>query len=70
MFDLVQHIEPAVISGKGTETGQIISTTVVGPNGQQKQVIGVIHLNAIILWFPYNFMLSILLLYSISILVY
>lgn len=34
-----KHIEPAVISGKGTETGQIISTTVVGPNGQQKQTM-------------------------------
>ncbi|KAL8091791.1 shaggy-related protein kinase theta-like [Apium graveolens] len=32
-------IEPTVISGKGTEAGQIISTTVVGPNGQQKQTM-------------------------------
>ncbi|KAL1818553.1 hypothetical protein ACET3Z_013422 [Daucus carota] len=34
-----KNIEPTVISGKGTETGQIISTTVVGPNGQQKQTM-------------------------------
>lgn len=34
-----KNLEPAVISGKGTEAGQIISTTVVGPNGQQKQTM-------------------------------
>ena len=34
-----KNMEPTVISGKGTETGQIISTTVVGPDGQQKQTM-------------------------------
>lgn len=31
-------MEPAVVSGNGTETGQIIVTTLSGRNGQQKKV--------------------------------
>ncbi|KAM7261150.1 hypothetical protein ACFE04_026625 [Oxalis oulophora] len=31
--------EPAIVSGNGTETGQIIATTVGGRNGQPKQTI-------------------------------
>ncbi|KAK8487062.1 hypothetical protein V6N13_016266 [Hibiscus sabdariffa] len=34
-----KDLEAAVISGNGTETGQIISTTVGGRNGQPKQTI-------------------------------
>ncbi|XP_031112605.1 shaggy-related protein kinase epsilon-like [Ipomoea triloba] len=33
----VKEMEPAVVSGNGTEVGQIIVTTVGGQNGQQKQ---------------------------------
>ncbi|KAJ8540085.1 hypothetical protein K7X08_026474 [Anisodus acutangulus] len=33
------EMEPAVVSGNGTETGQIIVTTLNGRNGQQKQTI-------------------------------
>lgn len=32
-------MEPSVVSGKGTEPGQIIVTTVGGSNGQPKKVI-------------------------------
>jgi len=32
-------MEAAIVSGNGTETGQIIATTVGGRNGQPKQVI-------------------------------
>lgn len=39
LFCIMQGIEATVVSGNGTETGQIIATTVVGRNGQQKQVI-------------------------------
>lgn len=31
-------MEPTVVSGNGTETGQIIVTTLSRRNGQQKQV--------------------------------
>lgn len=37
-FCIVQDLEPTVVSGQGTETGQIIATTVGGRNGQPKQV--------------------------------
>ncbi|KAJ4827392.1 hypothetical protein Tsubulata_038688 [Turnera subulata] len=33
-----KDMEPAVVSGNGTETGQIIATTVGGKNGQPKQI--------------------------------
>jgi len=32
-------VEAAIVSGNGTETGQIIATTVGGQDGQPKQVI-------------------------------
>lgn len=35
---LLQDVEPTVISGNGTETGQIIVTSVGGQNGQPKKV--------------------------------
>lgn len=35
----MQDMEATIISGNGTETGQIIATTVGGRNGQPKQVI-------------------------------
>ena len=34
-------MEAAFVSGTGTESGQIITTTMVGKNGQPKQVISV-----------------------------
>lgn len=34
----MQDVEATVINGSGTETGQIIATTVGGRNGQPKQV--------------------------------
>lgn len=34
-----QDVEAAVVSGNGTETGQIIVTSVGGRNGKPKQVI-------------------------------
>ncbi|XP_059651467.1 shaggy-related protein kinase epsilon-like [Cornus florida] len=34
-----KEMETAIVSGSGTETGQIISTTIGGRNGQQKQTI-------------------------------
>ncbi|CAN4125795.1 unnamed protein product [Withania somnifera] len=37
--DNFRDMEPAVVSGNGTETGQIIVTTVSGSNGQQKQTL-------------------------------
>ncbi|XP_075093736.1 shaggy-related protein kinase epsilon-like isoform X1 [Nicotiana tabacum] len=37
--DNLKDMEPAVVSGNGTETGQIIVTTVSGRNGQQKQTL-------------------------------
>ncbi|XP_042964002.1 shaggy-related protein kinase NtK-1-like isoform X1 [Carya illinoinensis] len=38
-FCIVQDMEAAVVNGNGTETGQIIATTVAGRNGQPKQTI-------------------------------
>lgn len=35
----LKDMEPSVVSGNGTETGQIIVTTVGGGNGQQKQAL-------------------------------
>ncbi|XP_031127375.1 shaggy-related protein kinase alpha-like isoform X1 [Ipomoea triloba] len=35
----LKDMEPVVITGNGTETGQIIVTTVGGRNGEQKQVL-------------------------------
>lgn len=37
--DNLKDMEPAVVSGNGTETGQIIVTTVSGRNGQEKQTL-------------------------------
>ncbi|KAJ8541915.1 hypothetical protein K7X08_016781 [Anisodus acutangulus] len=37
--DDIKDMEPAVVSGNGTETGQIIVTTLSGRNGQQKQTL-------------------------------
>ena len=37
-----QDVEPTVISGNGTETGQIIVTSVGGRNGNPKQVIVIV----------------------------
>ncbi|XP_060213423.1 shaggy-related protein kinase epsilon-like [Lycium barbarum] len=37
--DDIKDLEPAVVSGNGTETGQIIVTTVSGRNGQKKQTL-------------------------------
>nr|GMC82760.1 shaggy-related protein kinase epsilon-like [Ipomoea batatas] len=37
--NLKVDMEPVVITGNGTETGQIIVTTVSGRNGEQKQVL-------------------------------
>ncbi|CAN4111725.1 unnamed protein product [Withania somnifera] len=37
--DSLKDMEPAVVSGNGTETGQIIVTTASGRNGQQKQTL-------------------------------
>lgn len=34
-----QDVEAAVVSGSGTETGQIVVTSVGGRNGKPKQVI-------------------------------
>ena len=34
----MQEMDAAVVSGNGTETGQIIATTIAGRNGQPKQV--------------------------------
>lgn len=39
IISLLQDVEPAVISGNGTETGQIIVTSIGGRNGKPKQVI-------------------------------
>lgn len=39
IFCITQCLEATVVSGSGTEAGQIIKTTVAGRNGQQKQVI-------------------------------
>lgn len=35
----MQGVETAMLKGNGTETGQIIATTIGGRNGQPKQVI-------------------------------
>ena len=35
---LVQDMEPTVVNGSGTETGQVITTTVGGRDGKPKQV--------------------------------
>jgi len=35
----VQDMEATVVSGNGTETGQIITTAIGGRDGQPKQVI-------------------------------
>ena len=35
---ILQDMEATFISGNGTETGQIIATTIGGRNGQPKQV--------------------------------
>lgn len=35
----IQDIEATTVSGNGTETGQIITTTIAGRDGQPKQVI-------------------------------
>ncbi|NP_001312816.1 shaggy-related protein kinase epsilon-like [Nicotiana tabacum] len=37
--DDIKDMEPAVVSGNGTETGQIIVTTLSGRNGQQKKTL-------------------------------
>ncbi|MCD9639874.1 Shaggy- protein kinase theta [Datura stramonium] len=37
--DDIKDLEPAVVSGNGTETGQIIVTTLSGRNGQKKQTL-------------------------------
>ncbi|KAK4716805.1 hypothetical protein R3W88_015143 [Solanum pinnatisectum] len=37
--DDLKDMEPAVVSGNGTETGQIIVTTLSGRNGQKKQTL-------------------------------
>nr|CAA11862.1 shaggy kinase 7 [Petunia x hybrida] len=37
--DDTKDMEPAVVSGNGTETGQIIVTTMSGRNGQKKQTL-------------------------------
>ncbi|CAI9101723.1 OLC1v1039117C3 [Oldenlandia corymbosa var. corymbosa] len=37
--DSIKDMEPAVVSGNGTETGQIIVTTVGGRNGAEKQTL-------------------------------
>lgn len=34
----MQEIEATTVSGNGTETGQIITTTISGRDGQPKQV--------------------------------
>jgi len=36
---MAQIVETAILKGNGTETGQIIATTIGGRNGQPKQVI-------------------------------
>lgn len=38
-FCCIQDIEATTVSGNGTETGQIITTTIAGRDGQPKQVI-------------------------------
>ncbi|KAL3536865.1 hypothetical protein ACH5RR_000231 [Cinchona calisaya] len=37
--DNQEDLEPAVVSGNGTETGQIIVTTIGGRNGEEKQTL-------------------------------
>ncbi|KAI3444599.1 hypothetical protein Pfo_001264 [Paulownia fortunei] len=37
--DIVKDMEPTVVSGNGTETGQIIVTSIGGQNGQPKQTM-------------------------------
>lgn len=41
----MQEIETTLVRGSGTEAGQIITTTVAGRNGQEKQVICFLCLN-------------------------
>lgn len=41
----MQDIEATVVSGNGTETGQIITTAIGGRDGQPKQVITLLLLN-------------------------
>lgn len=36
---LVQDMETTIVNGSGTETGQVITTTVGGRDGKPKQVI-------------------------------
>jgi hypothetical protein len=47
-------MEAAIVSGNGTETGQIIATTVGGRNGQPKQVIWLPWLNAFAFYGLFN----------------
>lgn len=35
----MQDMEPPIVNGRGTETGQVITTTVGGRDGKPKQVI-------------------------------
>lgn len=35
---MTQDMEPTIVNGNGTETGQIIVTTLGGRNGQEKLV--------------------------------
>lgn len=45
----MQDIEATVVSGNGTETGQIITTAIGGRDGQPKQVITLLLLH--LYWF-------------------
>lgn len=38
----MQDMEPTIVSGNGTEAGQIITTVVGGRDGQPKQVISLL----------------------------
>ncbi|KAL3517113.1 hypothetical protein ACH5RR_024015, partial [Cinchona calisaya] len=37
--DSMKDLEPAMVSGNGTETGQVIVTTIAGQNGEEKQTL-------------------------------
>ncbi|KAL3517111.1 hypothetical protein ACH5RR_024013 [Cinchona calisaya] len=37
--DSMKELEPAMVNGNGTETGQVIVTTIAGQNGEEKQTL-------------------------------